>query len=279
MKLIEIYENVINELIDIEPNTQQNINKAKEDKSKIIISWDNGNIFNISNGFPSGTSLNFINFNVDYKLKEVNYFDIDDTSNYKKILRIQQALKDLMKSNSIDNSFKIIFNRDKKTTKNNLTSIKVNDVIKLDLSYSKGIPKAYHGTSDYYLVDINKFGLRPQEQTNNYQHDNYYTSESSKNIYLTTDIEVAKQYARMAVENLKDNYKIKSKPIIIEINDIPIENTTTDDDIQLNVGSAMLLYLLGTGKQKTNYISGIRQTTQFAYKGRIPKTMISKIIK
>ena len=73
---------------------------------------------------------------------------------------------------------------------------------------------------------------------------------------------------------------IKAKPIVIEVKDLPMQMTDADDDFQSNMGMIQLLAALYHGKiDKTSAVQSIRMTSQFAVKGRVPASMITKVHK
>ena len=73
---------------------------------------------------------------------------------------------------------------------------------------------------------------------------------------------------------------IKSKPIVIEVNNLPMSMTTADDDFQSNMSMIQMLAAIQHGKlDKQSAIQSIRMTSQFAVKGRIPPSMITKVHK
>jgi len=67
--------------------------------------------------------------------------------------------------------------------------------------------------------------------------------------------------------------------------DLPTTYVVTDDDLNTNMGCLQLIALLNSGRslddlaQRSSYITGIRNSSQFALKGRIPPGMITKIYK
>lgn len=155
----------------------------------------------------------------------------------------------------------------------------IDDVLKYDTSMNKKIPWAFHGTSDLYLDTIKKYGLMPIDQLRklnipvDLNFDTHYTDESEKNIYLTIDIDVAKNYAHNAVETVGGN------PIIIIIfKDLDISNIDSDDDIITNVGFAQFLNKLNNmGSEYNHYKDSIKANSQFSFKGRISPNLIFKI--
>lgn len=201
----------------------------------------------------------------------------DDRGEFRFIQRVQSALKDLIRDREIDDNWKFLYNKNEKITKAAFGGNKVSDILKYNANFDQKIPVAFHGTNDYYLEEIKKRGLMPSSLSNtdgNWENG-YIEGYSEKNIYLTIDYAQAKGYADKSVDVLKSK-GIEAKPIIIQINNLPIENIVTDDDFL--TGSQPLLYLLMTGKQpKSNYLSGLRISGQFAWKGIIPKKYIKKI--
>jgi hypothetical protein len=223
-------------------------------------------------------SLNQISGRFNFKDNTATFYFMDDWSDFKQVKRVQQFIKDLIRLKWINKKWKLII-QDTKSTRLNLGGTTVAKLLQYDASFTKTIPICYHGTSDYYLDDIKLKGLTPAMYTHSMGNwDKGYIDDSGKRIYLTIDYNRAKYYASFAVDKLKEE-GIKSKKIIIQIKDLPISNVVADDDILTNMGQLQLLSFLHTGKtQLPNYISGIRQSSQFAYNGRIASTNITKII-
>ena len=287
MKKIKTYENFVNELVSFdkrEPGTKGSMMKPSKGIEHVI--WSNGKI--VVNPTqqdmmdPKMGFLGVLNMEVDHNEKTVKLTPFDDWADTKIALKVQKALKDMIRAKYIDETWKCIIMRDK-LTKRSLGSTKVKDIIKQDYSYADVIPFAYHGTSDLFLEEIKSKGLMPREESGQEEiWDIGYTSKSQENVYLTTDYARAQYYADYTVKALKEK-GIKSKPIVVFIENLPTSNIVMDDDLITNMGMLQLLALLHSGKTKeqfaqgASYITGIRQSGQFAYKGRIPASMITKI--
>ena len=246
--------------------------------------WSNGDlVVNPSNDDRLSMGFrNAIYLQLQKDIKTVKITPFDDWADTKIALRVKQALADMIKSKTIDTTWKCVIMRDKET-KRSLGSSKVKDIINTDYSYADVIPFAYHGTSDYFLEEIKSKGLMPRDESNVKKNwDKGYTNRSQENIYLTTDYNRARYYADYAVDSLKKR-KITSKPIIIQLKDLPTSNVIMDDDLITNMGMLQLLALMNSGKskedfaKKASYITGIRQSGQFAWMGRIPTSLITKI--
>lgn len=281
MRKIKTYTNFVNELKSF--NHRENGGRYKDEWAI----WNNGDLYinptdqdRLSVGFSNAVSLR-----IDHKKKEINITPYDDWADTKIVLRVQKALSDLIKAKHIDDTWTCII-MDDKLTKRSLGSKKVKDILNADYTFANVIPYAYHGTSDYFLDKIKKFGLQPRDQSGEDEiWDKGYTEESSQNIYLTIDYNRANYYAYYAVDALKEKYDIDSKPIVVLIKNLPIDNVIMDDDLITNMGMLQLMALLNSGKSKedfaksASYITGIRQSGQFAVKGRIPASMITQIYK
>lgn len=260
---------------------RESIESEIRNSQQIILSWKNGYISRNrdAKSFLEKGIWNFITGKFDFKDKSVTFILLDDWSDFKYVLNVQQFLKDLIRLKWIDSNWRLIL-LTKKITKINLGGTTVGDLLKYDASFTKNIPICFHGTSDYYLDEILKFGITPRKYSHSEPNwDIGYTEESFDNIFLSIDYERAISYAVYTVKSLKKK-GIKSNPIIVRIENLPIDNVTADDDISTNMGKLQLIDFLRTGKQQNvTYISGIRNSAQFAYNGRIPKSFIKKIYK
>lgn len=255
---------------------KEDILTAKRNKEKIQIMWDKGNIFT---QFGNTYSFSTINLVLDFSKKLIRFWPMDDTSDFKFIQKLQNALKDLIKAEIIDLTYTVNI-VDKKSTVKNIGSVKLKDVLDYDSSFTKKIPFAFHGTTSKYLPLIKKFGLVPLYKLYllgydiGQNFDKFYTEESEENIYLSIDYDLASQYARQVSK------KIGGAPIIVMVKDLDISAVDADDDLLNNVGSAQLLNLImGTGTKYNNYIDSIKANSQFSFKGRIPFSKIHKIEK
>jgi hypothetical protein len=277
MKIIKTYTNFINELKSFD---------HREGKDQFAM-WSNGDlVVNPTNDDRLKLGFrNAIYMEIQQDKKTIKITPFDDWADTKIALRVQQALKDMIKSKIIDETWNCIIMQEK-TMKRSLGSKKVKDIIKMDYSYVDVIPFAYHGTSDYFLSQIESKGLMPREESGEDEiWDKGYTNRSQENVYMTTDYARARYYADYAVDSLKDNKDIKSKPIIVQVQNLPTSSIVMDDDLITNMGMLQMLAFLNSGKSKeefargASYITGIRQSGQFAVMGRIPASMITKIYK
>ena len=89
--------------------------------------------------------------------KIVELQDYDDWSSFKDILKMQQAVKDLLKADLIDMSWKVDIPMS--NVKKNIGSLKIADFLNYDATFSNTIPKAFHGTTDKELKSIQKIGI------------------------------------------------------------------------------------------------------------------------
>ena len=276
-----INENYLNELQNA--YNKEDLDLAKKNKSQIQVSWSNGNLV-ISPG--SLMDLQVLGFNsitvvLDYKNKIIKGFFMDDWSDFKKIKSVQQFVSDLIKIDAIDKKWKIIIGSSKESTKINLGGdFTVDSLLKYNADFSNSINICFHGTSDYFIEGIKKYGLLPSGDTLFGQNwDIGYTEKSTERIYLSIDYDRASYYAEHTVDHLKTHEKIESKPIVVEIRNLPINNVVADDDFLTNMGQINLIQYLMAGKKidPENYIQGIRSSSQFAYNGRISKSLIYKI--
>lgn len=278
MKYLKTYDEYLFELVDI-TNKDAAITAA-ENGERIQIMWGNGHIaVSPSQEEYFKLGLNSIGFNLDFKSKTVMAPFGDDWSDSKKIKQYQSFLGDLIKAKIIDGKWK--FKITGGAAKKNFGGVNVDSILKFNSDFDVVIPRAFHGTSDYYIKEINSKGLVPRKYSKVIRNwDIGYTNESDKLVYLTMDIQRAEYYAQTTVNKLKEE-GIKSNPIVIEIRNLPTDQVTTDDDFVTNMGKVNLLQFLMTGKKvdPNNYISGIRSSSQFAYNGRIPSKMIYKIHK
>jgi len=221
-----------------------------------------------------------ISIQVDPVKKFVTIFDYDDWSSFKTVPSFQQAIKDLVRLKLVKPNYGLRIGLSN-TTKN-LGKSTVNALLKYDASYSNTIPRAFHGTTVKDLETIKRLGLVPPSK-NKYsvlKWDAFYTDDSPDNIYLSTDFERADTYARHAVGKYKE-IGIKTKPVILQVDNLPIDNVVADDDFRSNMSMVHLMSVFQTGKKvdPDSYMSSIRSTAQFGYRGRIPASKITKIHK
>lgn len=280
MKRIKTYTNFINELVSFVQH-----DKSETAKKETAL-WANGHLYinptqDEKMDLMKKTNAFGMSAAVVPEEKTIYLYPIDDWADTKTILNIQKALKDMIRAKYIDDSWNCIIMDDLETERS-IGSKLVKDIITSDFSFTNKIPFALHGTSDYYLDEIKTKGIQPREQSGAKKNwPKGYTSKSVENIYLTTDYDRSVYYANCAVEALAKK-KIKSKPIVVEVKNLPTSNIVMDDDL-INIGSLQLMSFLSSGKsaedfsKKMSYITGIRNSGQFAWKGRIPASMITKI--
>jgi hypothetical protein len=257
----------------------QNIDKIDTTKSYTII-WNNGDLVAMSPGAKLPMEIGKIfPMRVDPSKKIVELQDYDDWSSFKDILKMQQAVKDLLKAKLIDMTWKVDIPMS--DVKKNIGSLKIADFLNYNATFSDTIPKSFHGTTDKELASIQKIGVVPPSKTDReiLKWDNFYGPDSEDKTYWSIDFNRAKYYAEHAV-GLYDRMGIKTKPIVIEINNWPMSMTTADDDFQSNMSMIQLLATMQHGKLDTkSAIQSIRMTSQFAIKGRVPASKIVKIHK
>jgi hypothetical protein len=214
-----------------------------------------------------------VSMKVNEKEKTVKLMPMDDWSDVKIILRVQQALKDLIRDNSITEDWTVEIG-----TKGNVArsfgSNKVGDLIKYDAKWQKSIPYIFHGTTTWHLPEIKKNGLQPRSKTDfDPNWDRHYTEESPEQIYLTIDFERAMYYANHAVNFLKGQ-GIEASPVVLEIRDMPTKDLVMDDDFKNNQGIMHLLMAMSGSTPKDTYQRSLRGSGQVAHKGGIDPSMI-----
>lgn len=275
MDYLKKYQPFLNELRSVENK------ELVEGLKKFKVFWVNGILmyqeFDAMRVFQIGQH---IGFEVDTQKKSIsNMYTYDDRSEFRFIRKVQQALSDLYRDKVIDNTWEFTFNGDKQATQIVFGSTKLSDVLKYNSDFSKFIPIAFHGTSDHYLKEIKSKGVLPGLYFDDNQNwdKGYIDNYSEKNVYFTIDFQQAKTYAEHTTVSL-ENKEIKSNPIVVEIKMLPTQGIVTDDDFF--TGHQLLIHSIMTGKKpKADYISGIRTSGQFAWKGIIPKRYITKIHK
>jgi hypothetical protein len=257
----------------------QNIDKIDTTKPYTII-WNNGDLVAMSPGATPPMVINKIfPMSVDPVKKIVKLQDYDDWSSFKDILKMQQAVKDMVKAKLIDMNWKV--NIPMSNVKKNIGSLKIADFLNYNATFTNVIPKAFHGTTDKELASIQKIGVTPPNKTDQeiLKWDNFYGEDSGDKTYWSIDFDRAAYYAEHAV-GLYDRMGIKAKPIVIEVDNLPMSMTTADDDFQSNMSMIQMLAAMQHGKvDKTSAIQSIRMTSQFAIKGRVPASKIVKIHK
>lgn len=278
-----IKEEVDNFLIEYQEIIDKDgIEQKIRNKESFVIIWVNGRITDQNNfrdlvQYSLGGHI--IGGKFDFTNQTIKFIMFDDWGDYKFVLKIQQFLKDLIRLNWIDENWEVIIS-DKKNTKLTFGGIKLKDILAYDASYTKVIPVCYHGTSDYYLDKIQRLGIVPRKYLGGIGNwTKGYTEKSKHQVYLSIDYMNARGYADNAVDIVNKVYDVNSKPIIVQLKNIPIDNVTIDDDLETNMGMLQLLSVLSTGKVVKNYISGLRSSAQFAYNGTIPTKYINKIIR
>ena len=249
---------------------------------KYNIVWSNGELFvKPTNTEALQGSFGGIYAQVEPKKKLVYSWPMDDHSDFKHIKKLQQCLSDMIKADLIDKSWtcNIV---DAESTQVTYGSNNVGQILKYNSHFTSVIPRAFHGTSDYYLKDIQKHGLKPRGETDAIENwDIGYTDASVRNVYLTIDYNRALYYGEHAVEALKKEHGIKSKPIVFLIENLPTNNVVMDDDFQTNMGHLQLIHFLKSGQKPkaATYISAIRSSSQFALEGSVPPNKITQIVK
>jgi len=257
----------------------ENIDNVDTTKPYTII-WNNGDLVAMTPGAMPPMSLGkMFPMMVEPSKKIVKLQDYDDWSSFKDILKMQQAVKDMLKAKLIDMNWKVDIPMS--DVKKNIGSLKIANFLNYNATFSNTIPKAFHGTTDKELASIQKIGIVPPSKTDQeiLKWDQFYGSDSKDKTYWSIDFDRAKYYAEHAV-GLYDRMGIKAKPIGFEINNWPMSMTTADDDFQSNMSMIQMLAAMQHGKVDTNSaIQSIRMTSQFAIKGRVPATKIVKIHK
>ena len=209
--------------------------------------------------------------------KTVKIQDYDDWSSFKTVTRFQQAIADLVRLKLVKPTYKIEIG---------LSDAKIilgkNDVktfLKYASDYVDVIPRAFHGTTAYDLKNIKRLGIVPPSK---HEHEflkwkEFYTEDSPDKVYLSTDFDRAQYYADHAAVAYTDK-GINTKPVVLQIDNLPTDRIVADDDFQSNMSMIQLLSSLNSGKQidPKSYLKSIRGTSQFGYKGRIPWSMITK---
>jgi hypothetical protein len=253
-----------------------------EGKSKYHVVWNNGDLYvEPDDKERLQGSFGGLYIQVYPETKTVANWPMDDHSDFKHIKRLQQALNDMIKAGLIDKSWTCNI-QDAESTQITYGSNNVGKILKYNSHFTSIIPRAFHGTSDYYLKDIQKHGLKPRGETTAIENwDIGYTDASVRNVYLTIDYKRAMYYAEHAVAALKNELGIKSKPVVFLIENLPTSNVVMDDDFQTNMGHLQLIHFLKTGQKPkaATYISAIRSSSQFALEGSVPANKITQIVK
>ena len=255
----------------------QNIDQIDTTKPYTII-WNNGDLVAMTPGAVPPMVINKIfPMRVEPVKKIVKLQDYDDWSSFKDILKMQQAVKDMLKAKLIDMTWQVDIPMS--NVKKNIGSLKIADFIQYDATFSKVVPKAFHGTTTKDLESIQKIGITPPSETDKeiLKWDKFYGPDSQDKTYWSIDYQRAAYYADHAVESYK-KMGIKTKPIVIEVDNIPMSMTTADDDFQSNMSMIQMLTVMQHGKvDKESAIQSMRMTSQFAVKGRLPASLITKI--
>lgn len=270
---------IINELIKVVNKlTDYNANKILFNWSKGILTFTN----NTQDLFQSITNLDFNNITgFFYPQKNIIEFSYgDDRSDIRNILNMQKCVKDIIKSKilNINDSTKIKVMGDAL-----YKSFKINNVKQLiDLKYlnfSHIIPFCYHGTDSYRLKFIKKNGILPLKQIDKKlaikNFDKGYLKDSNKIIYLSIDFVRAHYYAENSTIIIKEKQKIKARPVVIEIHNLPAKYIVQDDDF--STMSMLSLLFTQDAKNKNSAIKSIRLHSQFGYTKSIPPNMFYKI--
>jgi hypothetical protein len=271
-------QNILAELRSV-----KNLDKIDQTK-KYTLLWSDGNVSAIvpddMNSSMMMTMSKQIPLAIDPNKKTISIQDYDDWSSFRDILKFQQAVKDVMKLKLVDSNWTVSIPMS--DVKNNIGSGKLTDFLNYNASFTDTIPKAFHGTTEKDLESIKRLGILPPNKATQelLKWTNYYGPDSADKTYWSIDFNRAEYYAKNAANMYKQN-KIKTKPIVIEVHNLPADKVAADDDFQSNMGMVQLLAALQHGGKidNTSAIQSIRNTSQFAYKGRVPASMIVKIHK
>jgi hypothetical protein len=263
----------------IELKSIQNIEKIDTSKPYTII-WNNGDLVAMSPGATPPMVMGKI-FPMMIKPvdKMIKLQDYDDWSSFKDILKMQQAVKDMLRAKLVDMTWKVDIPMS--NIKKNIGSVKIADFLNYNATFTDVVPKAFHGTTDKDLESILKIGIVPPSKTDReiLKWTQFYGPDSEDKTYWSIDYSRAEYYAEHAVQMYK-KMGIKSKPIVVEVDNLPMSMTTADDDFQSNMSMIQMLAAMQHGKlDKQSAIQSIRMTSQFAVKGRIPPSMITKVHK
>ena len=266
---------IISELIDT-----KNLDKVDKTKKYTVI-WNNGHVNAVTKGDPGiiPSLAKSFPIDIDPTTNSIRLIDFDDWSSFKDILKMQQAVKDIIRLKLIDDSWKV--SMPMANAEINIGSSKVSDFLKYDSSFTKVIPKAFHGTTVKDMKNIESMGITPPSKTDKemLKWNSFYSDDSQDKTYWSIDYERAAYYARHAVELYK-KHGIRTTPVVIEVNNLPVANITADDDFKSNMSMVQLLMAMqGKKSDADSYLQSIRGTSQFAYKGRVPASMIVKIHK
>lgn len=241
----------------------------------VSINPDAQNMDNISMAMVTGNVVNMHITNGNITIQ-----DYDDYSSFKSIVAVQQAVKDLIRLKLTTPSKKL--NITLTDLGKNLGTTTVRALLDYDASYANKIPKAFHGTTTRDLQSIKRIGIVPPSKIDHefLKWDAFYAGDSPDNVYLSTDFSRAKYYAEHAAGVYK-RAGIKTTPVVIQIDDLPIDNVVADDDFKTNMSMMQLIAVMRTGKpiNPNSYMQSIRTTSQFGYKGRIPASRFTKIHK
>lgn len=259
-------------------------NLKKNPNQEALVAWNDGDIIVNPTAQDSmqmsikAFTRNTIGMKLKPSKKLVTIVDYDDWSSFKAVPRMQQAIKDLVRLKLIHPTYKIQVGISDAVK--NLGKGTVQAFLDYDSSYSSNIPRAFHGTTEYDLESIKKIGITPPSKNPNaiIKWEEFYTEGSPDTVYLSTDYDRAAYYARHA----KDLYKrkgIKTKPIVLQIDNLPIDRVVADDDFRSNMSMVQFLAAVRSDKKvdPNSYIASIRGTAQFGYKARIPPSMITKV--
>lgn len=254
----------------------------KEPGEKYFVIWNNGKLFYKPKSeefaeIHSGLAR-VMPFELDPKKKLIKFTPMDDWSDVKFILKVQQALKDFIKAGDIDENWKLqigVTGNAEKSFGSNL----VGEVLQYDAKWQKNIGYVFHGTTSWHLPMIKKNGILPRGTAGvDPNWDDFYTEESPDQIYLTIDFDRASFYAEKAVEALKKQ-GIKAKPVVLEIRDLPVDKLVPDDDFQNNMSMMQLLMAMQGGAPKKTFQRSIRNSGQFAMRDNVEPNQIYKVHK
>ena len=126
----------------------------------------------------------------------------------------------------------------------------------------------YHGTSSDRVDDILEQGLKPVEmKLRQWKYKAKWHPEYNKeSIYLTVDKWQATYYARKAVNVARNKGYKKIAPVVLKIviDKKYYDNLRPDDD-----------YIVKSGNKSATWMDSIKNFSQIAYVGTIPKEWIS----
>jgi prepilin-type processing-associated H-X9-DG protein len=242
----------------------------------VIVNGNAADTFKILKSHSGGHNRN-VNLKIEPKKKEVRIYDYDDWSSFKTVPKFQQAIADLVRLKLIKPNYKIEIGLT--DAKKILGKNDVKTFLNYDASYVDTIPRAFHGTTSKDLENIKRLGIVPPSKHDHeiLKWDSFYTEDSPDKIYLSTDYDRARYYADHA-SRIYYEKGIKADPIVLQIDNLSTDRIVADDDFKSNMSMIQLLAAMSSGKKvdTDSYLTSIRSTSQFGYKGRIPWSMVTK---